>query len=259
MASQLPCGCPRDGGAERRAGAFSVRRSTYAPSCRLGAHAHAEDRVVLTLESRWFSSYGSRRLAADPQHVVYRPASGEHEDWYAQPTVCLTVVLPPAPRRTDPFGVPDAGFAHAARRICAELDAADASAELVIEGLTAQVVGRVFAVGAPDAGRPRWLRRIRDRLEDEYAAPPSLRTIAASAERSPAHVATTFRRAYGESIGDYLRGVRVWRSAQLLSRGDLGIAEVAQAAGFADQSHFTREFRRRFGTTPGAYRRRTSH
>jgi len=71
----------------------------------------------------------------------------------------------------------------------------------------------------------------------------------------PVHFARTFRRVYGCTISDYVRGLRVAR-AMLLLRGTAPLDEIALAIGFADQSHFCREFKRVAGVTPGEFRSR---
>ena len=59
----------------------------------------------------------------------------------------------------------------------------------------------------------------------------------------------------GESVGSYARNIRLdWAARRLVSSDD-PLARVACEAGFADQSHFTRAFSRRFGVAPGRYRR----
>jgi AraC family transcriptional regulator len=68
-------------------------------------------------------------------------------------------------------------------------------------------------------------------------------------------LARTFRRQRGESVGDCVRRLRVESARRLLEDGRQPLSEVALAAGFADQSHFTRVFRRLTGMTPGEYRR----
>jgi AraC family transcriptional regulator len=70
------------------------------------------------------------------------------------------------------------------------------------------------------------------------------------------HVARTFRRRTGSSLGEFVRAERLaWARVALATR-ELSLAAIASDAGFYDESHFIRAFRRRFGTTPGAYRRR---
>jgi AraC family transcriptional regulator len=140
--------------------------------------------------------------------------------------------------------------------LSAELDATDASAELVIEGLSAQITGRLLSSCERSLPGLKWLRQVHDRLEDEWAHPPTLAEIATTVDRATSHVANAFKRTYGKSIGEYVRDVRIWRTRKLVEDGSISLADLAQRAGFADQSHFARLFKRHFRMTPGEYRRR---
>jgi transcriptional regulator GlxA family with amidase domain len=70
----------------------------------------------------------------------------------------------------------------------------------------------------------------------------------------PSRLARCFRAHYGVTPGHYLRRLRIEWSAARLRDGERSIADVAVAAGFFDQSHFTRMFRRHFGVSPAAWR-----
>ena len=89
-------------------------------------------------------------------------------------------------------------------------------------------------------------------MESHFGDAVSLSTLAEVASLSPFY----FARAFNEEIGlpphAYLEGVRIRRARQLLDRGE-DLASVALAAGYCDQSHFTRRFKRFLGITPGQY------
>jgi AraC family transcriptional regulator len=82
----------------------------------------------------------------------------------------------------------------------------------------------------------------------------ALGDLAAAAGVHPAHLARTFRRCYGCTVGDYVRNLRTERARQELRTSDRPLAELALALGYADQSHFATAFRRQTGMTPGAFR-----
>ena len=69
------------------------------------------------------------------------------------------------------------------------------------------------------------------------------------------HVARTFRRCVGSSLGQFVRAERLAWARSAVSAGDTPLATIALDAGFYDESHFIRAFRRHFGATPGSYRR----
>ncbi|MEO8217151.1 MAG: helix-turn-helix transcriptional regulator [Acidobacteriota bacterium] len=102
---------------------------------------------------------------------------------------------------------------------------------------------------------PVWLRMIRESICESRTPALNLTALALHAGVHPAHLAREFRRYFGMSIGQYVRTVRLGRARHLLDSTEIPIADVAASCGFADQSHFTREFRRAVGTTPARYRR----
>jgi AraC family transcriptional regulator len=253
----LPCGCPMREYGSRKAGGYALTRCTYVPRCRLGTHAHADDRIVLTLAGEFRSSYSHRSYELGRFRAIFRPAGIHHRDAYDRETVCISIRLPGGESRgSDTYDFFDDDLAGAAGSLSAEMDATDATSSLVIECLSAEIAARVRSAGKAWGARCGWIRRIRERLEDEYADPPSLQTIAADVGRDESHVATTYKKAFGRSIGEHVRELRLWRVRRLVEDASVSLVEVAQIAGFSDQSHFGRLFKKRFSMTPGEYRRR---
>ncbi len=255
----LACRCPRAGYTAREVGVYLVSRCTYLPSCALGTHAHAEDRIVLTLRGKFNSVYRRHTFLLDDARAIYRPAQIEHRDAYAQETVCVSIRLPVSEsERSDAFTFYDGDLPRITDRLCAELDASDSASNLAIESLSAQIAARLCSSDERDVRSSRWIREVRDWIEEEYADPPTLQAIAAVVGRGVSHVASVFRRTYGKTIGDYVRDIRVWRTRKLVEDSSVPLVEVAQRGGFADQSHFGRLFKQRFAMTPGEYRRRAA-
>ncbi|MEI4470156.1 AraC family transcriptional regulator [Frigidibacter sp. MR17.24] len=96
------------------------------------------------------------------------------------------------------------------------------------------------------------LRRVRERLADDLCATPSLHDLARLAELSPEHLSRRFRQAFGQSPFQHLTALRTRRARELIAAG-VPLAQAAQAAGFADQSHLNRWFKRTYAVTPGAF------
>jgi len=103
-------------------------------------------------------------------------------------------------------------------------------------------------------GRPAWLRQALALIADELAGPLRLADVAARLDLHPVHVARTFRRLLGTSVGEHVARARVLRACELLRGTHATITDVAAATGFADHAHLTRTFRRLTGLTPSAYR-----
>lgn len=125
-----------------------------------------------------------------------------------------------------------------------------------IEALAGEILAEVADQNAKpcDDPQPRWLLDARDLLDTRFREPLTLRSIAAEARVHPVYFAAAFRRFYHRSVGEYLRWRRLEYVREKLSERELSLADIALDAGFADQSHLTRNFKRFTGRTPGEYR-----
>ncbi|MFD4035322.1 helix-turn-helix transcriptional regulator [Streptomyces sp. NPDC058637] len=99
------------------------------------------------------------------------------------------------------------------------------------------------------------LRRIRDRIDREYAQPLDVEALARGEHMSAGHLSREFRRAYGESPYGYLMTRRIERAMTLLRRGDLGVTEVCFAVGCSSLGTFSTRFTELVGMPPSTYRR----
>ncbi len=100
-----------------------------------------------------------------------------------------------------------------------------------------------------------WLRRVRDRIDREYAQPLDVEALARGAHMSAGHLSREFRLAYGESPYSYLMTRRIERAMALLRRGDLSVTEVCFAVGCSSLGTFSSRFSELVGLSPSAYRR----
>jgi AraC family transcriptional regulator len=89
-------------------------------------------------------------------------------------------------------------------------------------------------------------------MEAHLSANLSVDLLAREVGLSPAHFARAFRESTGRAPHRYLLTMRLAQARRLLDTPDAMLSDVAQRTGFADQAHFTRLFKREFGTTPGA-------
>jgi AraC-like DNA-binding protein len=103
-----------------------------------------------------------------------------------------------------------------------------------------------------------WLRRVRDRIDREYAQPLDVEALARGANMSAGHLSREFRRAYGESPYAYLMTRRIERAMALLRRGDLSVTEVCFAVGCSSLGTFSTRFAELVGVPPSTYRRRAA-
>ncbi len=103
-----------------------------------------------------------------------------------------------------------------------------------------------------------WLRRVRDRIDREYAEPLDVEALARGAHMSAGHLSRAFKAAYGESPYGYLMTRRIERAMALLRRGDLSVTEVCFAVGCSSLGTFSTRFTELVGVPPSTYRRETA-
>ena len=99
------------------------------------------------------------------------------------------------------------------------------------------------------------LRRVRDRMDREYAQPLDVEALARDALMSAGHFSRAFKRAYGESPYAYLMTRRIERAMALLRRGDLSVTEVCFEVGCTSLGTFSTRFTELVGVSPSVYRR----
>ena len=99
------------------------------------------------------------------------------------------------------------------------------------------------------------LRRVRDRIDREYAQPLDVEALARGVHMSAGHLSREFRLAYGESPYAYLMTRRIERAMALLRRGDLSVTEVCFAVGCQSLGTFSTRFTELVGVPPSVYRR----
>lgn len=99
------------------------------------------------------------------------------------------------------------------------------------------------------------LRRVRDRIDRDYAQPLDVEALARGVHMSAGHLSRQFRLAYGESVYAYLMTRRIERAMALLRRGDLSVTEVCFAVGCSSLGTFSTRFTELVGVPPSVYRR----
>jgi AraC family transcriptional regulator len=218
--------------------------------------------VVVVLDGGLVKTFARSELELAPGSVVTMPAGALHASAFGRSETRVVALHPPA--AADPIWprllrrlrhVRDGSSAGLAWRVVSELSASDDAWPLAVEGFGLELLA-TLARQSSDVPRkpPVWLREVHERLHSCVGVRPSLGELAAGAGVHPSYLAQVFRQHYGTSVGEYLRRLRLdWAAAQLAST-DVSLAAIAMTAGFADQAHFTRAFKRHIGVTPGRYR-----
>jgi AraC family transcriptional regulator len=126
---------------------------------------------------------------------------------------------------------------------------------LLIDSYVLELLGAIAGTVSGEKSAPAWLRRVKERLHEEFRDNLRMSDLASEAGVHPVHLARVFRAYERRTPGDYLQQLRVRSACSLLHDRDYPLALIAVDCGFADQSHFTRVFRKFTATTPAQFRR----
>ncbi|HEU5050479.1 MAG TPA: helix-turn-helix transcriptional regulator [Gemmatimonadales bacterium] len=229
-------------------------------------HSHAGPSICLVLEGAFVEYYRGVALDCRPSSLKFTPAGERHWNRFHLADVRgLLIEIDLARHRSAArFEQALSRSAHfgpgpellLARRLHAEFRSADSAAPLAVEGLLLELLALVArGTRGERHGTPAWARRAYELLEAGYVGTLSLGVIASEVGVHPATLARGFRRAYGCTVGEMQRHLRLDLAARQLEQTELPLAAIAQEAGFYDQSHFSNSFRRHFGFSPLRYRR----
>lgn len=244
---------------------FTVSEVRFPPRLYLDSHYHEHGCLTIMCEGGFRERMPGKSLACEAGTILVKPPAERHDDLFGANGSHHVIVEPAyptldmVPEFAMLFGgislTRNAATAMLGDRIRTELALSDGATPLAVEGLVLEIVASlVRAVPENERRPPRWLIRVCERLEETPFAELSLVRLAADAEVHPVYFARQFRRHYGLSVGAYVRRRRLQWTAQQIVTSRAPLAEIAHAAGFADQSHFTREFKRHYGVAPQRYR-----
>lgn|SRR5262245_47178367 len=245
---------------------FTLTERWHEPDWVLASHAHEVTIMGVTLAGGFDEAIGRHHHTCGSGSLQILPAGESHSYRFGSSRVhCLTIEVKPerlAQVRLFSDVLERSGHFSGGEmrgllaRLYQEFKVSDAAAALTIEGLLLETLGAI----ARDVTRcqspvpPAWLRQARDFLHEHFADGVSLTELATSAEVHPSHLTRMFRRYYGCSVGDYVLRLRLEYAACELGASDQSLAEIATAAGFYDQSHFTHAFKAILKMTPAEYR-----
>jgi AraC family transcriptional regulator len=246
---------------------FVLTEAEYRPSLNLSKHIHDHAVISITLSGSYTELLGRRPQECKPYSVLLKAAGDDHSDSYGS-TGARCLIIKVEPKRLEALrsfsGVlehslhaRDAFMASLSLRLYREFKLMDDASALSIEGLILEVLGHSARASSPSLSsglRPHWLRKAEAMIRESAAEPLSLLSVAAAVGVHPSHLARTFRKFYGCTVGDYLRRARIERAVEELAHENKSLADVALAAGFYDQSHLTRAFKTHLGTTPKRFR-----
>lgn len=233
----------------------AIRRVIDRANARVPAHAHDWPVVSLFVIGAYTNHTDLGELAiSSPSAILYRAGAPHRNEVSSEGFEQIEIEFDPAwLGGANTAGAPVqrwiGGRIGALARSLARQCNGDLSEERLREGLR-----RLIEAGADDNRRapPPWVGLIDRRLQTDPAI--SVTGLAREIGRHPSWLGTAYALSKGEGILDAAARVRVERAARLLRETDVALARVASDAGFCDQSHMNRTFRRILGRTPSAVR-----
>jgi AraC family transcriptional regulator len=245
-------------------GGLTLSEHAYPAHARLPRHEHRRAYLSVPVSGSYEERWGTRRTSCSSSVAVFHPSGEEHADLFhgAEARVLSIEVdegwcehlRDAGARVSERIELRGSTFARGAARLRHMLSLRDHPPVLRIEACTIDLLAELPSRG-DETRAPRWLVTVIERIHDARPARPSMSDLSRAAGVHPVHLARTFRRVHGRTIGEYVRSLRLEQAMELL-RGRDPIGEVALAAGFSDQSHLCRELKRAIGVTPKEFRAR---
>lgn len=246
---------------------FCLTEAQYRAGQCIPPHASDYPTLSLALEGGYWEQQGRTWLRCEPSTLMFHPAGDVHANVMSERgSRCLNVLLDESFLAALPDGARarldgGTGLRGVPRWHAFELRAALGAgheAAVKAEELLLVLLADVARLPGITVSRtpPTWLERVRERIHDEFARRLDLEELARTGGVHRVHLARAFRAHYRCTIGAYVRQRRVEFACRALTSTKAGLSEIALAAGFTDQSHFTHTFRRLVGLPPGAFRAR---
>jgi AraC family transcriptional regulator len=248
---------------------FVLTESVYDPCSVIPTHAHKNATLGFILAGNSVETLASEKYSVEPGTLIIRPAGISHSDHNGRKGL-RSLNIEVNPKQCPYFDFSEVfsrpSFVRCgllwgmARRIYRESKIEDTAAPMVVEGLILEFLGNASrSLFRVPVRAPSWLERARELCHDRFAEQLTLTEIARSVGAHPTHIARSFKKHYGATVGEYIRGLRLDWAASRLETTDESIADIAAAAGFYDQSHFSHHFKKYLGASPLEFRASRSH
>ena len=245
---------------------FQMMEGLYYANTSVPRHSHEQAVFCIALKGRCAEIYGSEVREYQPLTVQFLPPNETHslEISSLEVRAFSVEVAPQWLDRTSEYSLSLDKSVHSRGGLLSrllmtlykEFHQMDDASPLAVEGLALEMLAEVSRrqIKVSDCKPPRWLAEALDLLRERFSERLTVAQIATSVGIHPVHLARGFRRFLRCSIGEYIRHLRIEHACHELCTSDISLAAIASGAGFSDQSHFSRTFKRFMEMTPAQYR-----
>ncbi len=247
-----------------RAAGLVFSEVVHAKPLSVPEHSHRLSYFSLLLDGDYDEGPRGRLTSYQPFNVIFNPSGAEHEGIIGPKGSRMFTIeldeqwMQALDSRRLYFGFADmnAGpLLWLALRLRAEHAANNVACPLTAEGLVWEMLAQLSHWQYDRSpSRPGWWPRLEEVIRTRFREKLSFSDIACDLGIHPVHLARTCRKVQGRTLGEYVQALRVRFACEMLCDREIPLAAIAFEAGFADQSHLTRMFRKFVGTTPARYR-----
>ena len=241
-----------------------VNEVFYPGGMRQDRHRHRFPALSFVALGQYQECIGRQSHSRRMSTLIYHPADEKHAVAFESDVRILSVEFRTNGNDSGTADSLDRGSSHRSElvewlgvRLRCEMARSDSASALAIDGLISEMLaeGSRGKVLSEEKGIAAWLARATDYVHDNFRTTLSLEEIAQVAGVHSAHLSRVFRQKMGCTVGEYLRRLRFEFACQQILSTEMPLCDVANDAGFADQSHFNRIFRTQMGITPYMYRK----
>lgn len=246
---------------------FTFTEYRYSPEMRLASHSHERAYFSFALAGS-YEEYGPNSgQICDTRAGLFHPADERHSDHFGAcgGHIFSIEIGPDALNKARAYGLNvdrrvvlrTAAVGALRRRAYSAFVAGPSAIDLVLEAVGLELL---YQLGWPkshvaERHAPRWLTEVTDIIHSDFRSKITMVSLAERVGIHPVHLARTFKRHRGVTIGEYVRNLRVENALNELLNSSRSLSEIALHSGFCDQSHFGRMFKMATALTPKQLRR----
>lgn len=245
---------------------LTISESMYPPRLRQPKHTHQRASFSFVVTGNYFETLGKQSATRQASTIIFHPPEESHAVEFQDNVRILNVHFDAtrlAYLRENSIIVESSmirrtgDIAFLGHRIHEEFWRMDDVSTLAIEGLILEILAETYRRKdrALEKDCPIWLGQIEDFLRQNFSQSLTVEHIAKIAGVHPVHLTRVFRRRHRCTVGEYIRRLRIEFACRQLSKTPNSLSYIALAAGFADQSHFSKSFKTILGLTPAEYRK----
>jgi AraC family transcriptional regulator len=246
---------------------FNLLELLYSPGHIMPRHTHDLAYLEYHLRGSYTERYGHKTRSPKPATIVFHDAGEDHSEHYhnSGSQGFFIEIKPPLVKHIGDYdgrveGQTSSGrgtLSWLAMRLYREFLLMDAVAPLAMDGLVFEMIAELarWQHRSSASTTPRWLQQTRELLHERFADRLTINAIAQTVGVHPSHLTRAFRQHFRCTIGDYVRKLWIEFACRTICASDISLTDVASSAGFADHSHFSRNFKLYTGQTPAEFRK----